>query len=95
MPRKPHEFTVVTGGVDELSDELIDAIYEAGCDDGLLCHGNGGFKIDSAREAESLEAAVRSAIADVQTAGLKVHRVETDDFRVVQKLNAESITSGS
>ena len=36
-----YDFTLVLSGIDEMSDEIVDALFEAGCDDGLpgMTHG--------------------------------------------------------
>jgi hypothetical protein len=53
-------------------------------DDGTPGTCNGVFSIDFHREAASLEAAIRSAIEDVRTAGYAVARVEIAAEAVVQ-----------
>jgi hypothetical protein len=70
-----YEFTVVLKGDHELTEEMADALYEAGCDDGTAGTCDGVGSIDFHREAESLEAAIRSAIANVQKAGYLVDHV--------------------
>jgi hypothetical protein len=79
-----YEFTLVFTEPLELTDDLADALFAAGCDDGTpgTCHGV--FSIDFHREAGSLEEAIRSAIADVRTAGYEVARVEIEAEAVVQ-----------
>ena len=71
-----HEFTLIIQGSPELTDELADALFEAGCDDGSPGSCNGVVSIDFHREANSLVEAIRSAINDVRAAGLEVERVE-------------------
>jgi hypothetical protein len=73
-----YEFTVVLRDVPEMTFELSDALYEAGCDDCTPGSSGGVSKVDFHREAESFEAAVRSAIANVQAAGCVVERVEIE-----------------
>lgn len=73
-----YEFTVILTGVEEVDDDLADALYAAGCDDGTP-HSSGGVAgVAFDRDAESLEAAIRSAIANVQSAGCIVERVEIE-----------------
>jgi hypothetical protein len=75
-------FTLYLSGVDaELPDEVLDALYEAGCDDGLVGSCEGVVTIDFARDGESFDEAVRSATADVERAGVgaRVERVERID----------------
>ena len=73
-----YEFTLILKGTPELTEEMADALYEAGCDDGTPSTCNGVCSIDFHREAESLEAAIRSAIAHVKSAGYEVERVEIE-----------------
>jgi hypothetical protein len=71
-----YEFTLILKGAPELTEEMADQLYEAGCDDGTPGTCDGVFSIDFHREAESLESAIRSAIAHVKSAGHEVERVE-------------------
>jgi len=77
---RTHEFTLILSGFSELTEEVMDAIYEAGCDDGLLCLRSGVPFIEFDRESPSLKEAVLSAIADVEKAGFRAVRVEPDDL---------------
>jgi hypothetical protein len=49
--------------------ELVEALFEAGCDDGSVWSSGGYVQIGFSRESESLEAAIRSAVGDIQKAG--------------------------
>ena len=79
-----YDFTLVLAESLELTDDLAGALFTAGCDDGTPGTCNGVFSIDFHREAASLEAAIRSAIEDVRTAGYAVARVEIAAEAVVQ-----------
>jgi hypothetical protein len=57
---------------------LAEALFEAGCDDGTPCSSDGLAWIGFHREAESLESAIRSAVADGQKAGVTVARVQIE-----------------
>jgi hypothetical protein len=70
-----YEFTLQLRGDLELTEEIGDELFAAGCDDGTPGVCNGLFSIDFHREAESLEAAIQSAIANVKSAGYQVERV--------------------
>lgn len=72
-----HEFALILAQPEQ-SEEDADRLYEAGCDDGSICTCQGVTRIDFHREAESLETAIRSAVADVRRAGFQVARVEID-----------------
>ena len=70
-----HDFALILTSPD-VTDEQCNALYEAGCDDGTISSSQGVSRIDFAREAPSLEEAIRSAIANVIAAGLQVNRAE-------------------
>ena len=74
----PYEFTLVLRGSPELTEEIADQLFEAGCDDGSPGTCNGVFTIDFVRSATSLEEAISSAIANVKAAGLEAERVEIE-----------------
>lgn len=73
-----YDFTLVLSSGTELTEELGNTLFEAGCDDGSPGSCEGVVSIDFHREAESLEAAIRSAIADVQKAGCTVAKAEIE-----------------
>ena len=79
-----YEFTLVLKGPLELTEGVADELFEAGCDDGTPGTCNGVFSIDFHREANSLEAAIRSAIGNVRSAGYEVERVEIEAEAVPQ-----------
>jgi hypothetical protein len=71
-----YEFTLILQGSPELTEEVADRLFDAGCDDGSPGTCDGVFSIDFHREGRNLEAAIGSAIADVKTAGFDVERIE-------------------
>lgn len=73
-----YDFTLILSGSPELTDDVADALFEAGCEDGTPGTCDGVFSIDFHREANSLEEAIRSAIANVRSAGFDVRRVEIE-----------------
>jgi len=75
-----YDFTLVLAGCDAMTAEMADALFAAGCDDGSPGSSEGVVSIDVHREADCLEAAIRSAIADVQRAGYTVAyaRIDSD-----------------
>jgi hypothetical protein len=73
-----YDFTLVLAGDLELTDELSDRLYAAGCDDGSPGMSQGVVSVDFHREGDSLQSAIRSAIANVNAAGCTVARVEID-----------------
>jgi len=71
-----YEFSLILKEAPELTGEIADALFKAGCDDGSPGTCNGVFSIDFHREAVSLEAAINSAIKNVREAQCEVERVE-------------------
>ncbi|NOY40386.1 MAG: hypothetical protein GXP26_00930 [Planctomycetes bacterium] len=71
-----YEFSLILKGAPELTEDLADELFKAGCDDGTPGTCNGIFSIDFHREANSLEAAINSAIKNVRAARQEVERVE-------------------
>jgi hypothetical protein len=84
LPRydKTHTFTLILSGASELTAEIQDALFLAGCDDALLGCREGVLFLDFDREAASLSEAIAASIANVEGAGvgLRVVRVEPDDL---------------
>lgn len=74
---RDHEFTVILASPEQSEDDAA-ALYEAGCSDGSISTSAGVTRVDFHREAESLEEAIRSAIADVQSAGFHVAHVRLE-----------------
>ena len=73
-----YDFTLILARDTEFSAELADRLFEAGCDDGSPGTCCGVVSIDFHREAESLESAIRSAVADVMKAGCVAERVQIE-----------------
>ena len=73
-----YEFTLVLKGSPELTEEIADQLFEAGCDDGSPGTCDGVFSIDFHRTANTLEEAINSAIGSVKSAGFEVERVEIE-----------------
>ena len=71
-----YEFTLIVEGPDLQSEEAIYLVFENGCDDALVGRANGIQYLDFDREAPSPEAAILSAIADVERVpGIEVVRL--------------------
>ncbi|MEX0716904.1 MAG: hypothetical protein WD066_09965 [Planctomycetaceae bacterium] len=77
--------------IEQFSDEEIERLYEAGCDDGLPGSVGGVAEILFGREAESFGEAVSSAMRDVGRSGVAAaivsivpldaaHQTDADDF---------------
>lgn len=77
-----YTFTVILGDQTEMTEDLAEALAVAGCHDGLAGSSGGVAMVIFDREADSLEQAVRSAIADVQKAGCRAAwiKIEPQDL---------------
>ncbi len=73
-----HEFTLVLDGIPDLTPEVMNALFEAGCDDATVSRQNGRLVIDFDRAGVSMREAIVSAINDIRKAGIgaRVVRVE-------------------
>jgi hypothetical protein len=65
------EFTLILSGVETLSEELANSVYESGCDDCLPVSTGGKVYLDFSRKASSREAAIDSAMSSLRSAGFK------------------------
>ena len=74
---KTYEFSLVLTA-SEVTEQDCDALFEAGCDDGTVVTRAGVSYVAFDRQADSLEAAIRSATAQVRAAGFEVARIEMD-----------------
>jgi hypothetical protein len=73
-----YDFTLILSSPTELTEEFADKLYAAGCDDCTPSSTDSLLSVDFAREANDLESAIRSAVANVSSAGGVVDRVEID-----------------
>jgi hypothetical protein len=73
-----YAFTLILKNSFELTDEIADELFAAGCDDGTPGTSGGVFSIDFHREARTLEDAINSAVTNVRSAGYEVERVEIE-----------------
>jgi hypothetical protein len=78
-----YDFALLLGGLVELTDEVEDALFEAGCDDATLSFQYGGARLDFSRRANSLQEAILSAINDVCSAKLKLVILQVDECDLV------------
>ena len=80
------EFQLVLG-IDAFTDEVTDALFEAGFDDSHLtkCNGRPCIIVDD-RPTTDLAATVREAVADARRAGVPVVQVVIPDL---ERINAE------
>ena len=77
-----YEFTLLAVGADLQTDEALNALGEAGCDDASVGSSGGVQHLDFDRAADCYLAAVASAIDDVEAAvaGVRVVRVLPDEY---------------
>lgn len=86
MAMQEYEFTLVLSGIQELSDDVLDSFYEAGCDDGLVGMRDGIAYVDFARRANSFQDAVLTAIRDVEKTGAQVQHIEPDEMVTMSEI---------
>jgi hypothetical protein len=88
-----HGFTLVLEGVPDLTEEVANQLFEAGCDDALPLWRDGIVSVGFDRTAPSLREAITSAIRDIERAGIgaRVVRIEdaTSDTEPTAKLVSE------
>lgn len=73
---KIYSFTLIVEGPDLQDDDLIDRVYEAGCDDAVVGSSQGVQFLDFDREAQSLDVAILSGIRDIENLeGVTVVRI--------------------
>ena len=72
---REYDFTLVLKGVAELTTDLEDKVFEAGCDDATIGMRSGRVFLTFARSAASMKDAIVGAICDVKKAGFNVARV--------------------
>jgi len=73
-----YEFSIIASGLDPSADDFEQRFYAAGCDDATISYQKGHIILDFAREAESVEDAISSAVEGARNAGATVDRVEPD-----------------
>ncbi len=78
---KEHNFTLIL--TTDPDEEAADCLYGT-FDDGTLSTISGVPQVHFHREGSSLEAVIRSAIANIQSAGFDVARVEIEPGALAQ-----------
>jgi len=73
------DFKLILSGITDFTDEQVDRLYDAGCDDATVAQRDGRVYMTFSRESESMASAVISAIVDIREAdiGATVLRVDT------------------
>ena len=83
-----YRFTLYLADLPEITDEMVDRLYEAGCDDGTPGSRSGVSFIGFSRDAASLDEAIRTAVRDVRRAGLPVVRAEIENGDLTELVDA-------
>lgn len=78
-----YEFTVVIAGVDLASDDLEDKIFEAGCDDALLCFCGETPYLEFVRNSDNAESAISTALADLAKAEFHLTSIQEAGYVTV------------
>jgi hypothetical protein len=73
---KTYEFSVIASGLDPLADDFEARFFDAGCHDATISFQKGCIVADFAREADSIELAIVSALECIKAAGATVETVE-------------------
>ena len=76
-----YHFSVFVDHAPMSHDEILDAtdsLGNAGCTDASVRGHSQGLELLFARSAESLQAAIATAVKDVEAAGFRVSRVEME-----------------
>jgi hypothetical protein len=77
------DFALVIDGVADLTSQIEDALFEAGCDDATFSIQYGRLCADFSRRADSLENAILSAIRDINKAGIGATVARVDECDLV------------
>ncbi len=80
-----HDFTLVLAEPLELTDDISDRLFAAGCDDATVSQRGGRLFMQFSRAAASLKDAILSAIADVRKAAIGTDVLRVDDCHLVSQ----------
>ena len=90
-----HRFTLIVDGLDLQDDTLVDAVFEAGCDDAAIARIDGIQYVDFDREAASLEHAILSAVADLKRIdGVEVVKIADPEHASIASIHGGRRTPG-
>jgi hypothetical protein len=82
MERRPkvnkYEFSVIASGLDPGAEDFESRFYDVGCDDATISFQKGHIIVDFAREAQSVDLAIASAVEAVSATGARIDRIEPD-----------------
>jgi hypothetical protein len=80
-----HEFVLVLDGVSGLDQKVMDALFDAGCDDATPSMRFGRVYLTFARRAKSMKEAMLSAIREVKRANIGATILGVDDCNLVSQ----------
>ncbi len=80
-----HEFSLVVAGVTELTEVVMHALAEAGCDDATPTMRHGLLTLDFSRVGPTFKDALLGAIADVLGSGLPARVIQVDACTLVSQ----------
>lgn len=80
-----HEFVLVLDGVANIDPPVMDALFDAGCDDATVSMRFGRVYLTFSRESASLRSAILSAIQDVLRAKIGATVLCVDDCNLVSQ----------
>jgi len=75
-----YQFTLVLGDATSDTMDLEDRLYEAGCDDALMCSYNQTVYLEFDRLAGNVARAILSARNDIQRAGFRVASIQEGGY---------------
>lgn len=71
-----YDFTLVLSGVSLKTEDLEDRLYEANCDDALLCFCGDTPYLEFSRKANDAESAIASALKDLAAGHFEVASIQ-------------------
>ncbi len=82
---REYDFALVLTGITDLTDDVEDALFEAGCDDATLSIQSGRAYLTFSRRAPSVKDAILSAIRAVRKAKIGADVLLVDECDLVTK----------
>lgn len=76
---REYEFTLILSGVPDLTPEVVDGLFDAGCDDATICRRSGQTLRTFSRTAASFGDAILSAVQDVHKANVGASVIRIDE----------------
>lgn len=81
-----YHFTIVIRDARFDMENLEDRLFEAGCDDALICSYNNTVYLEFDRESENAEQAIKSAIENIKSAGFKELIIEEQGYSTLSEM---------